>query len=132
MPASRSARAMTLAPRSWPSNPGFAITTRIFCIVVAASSYQLTASGFPLPAGSWTLYERHLFVLSPDFAKRVAHLADRGVGADAVHQGIHRVPRSTRGLLEHVERVRHARGVARLAQRLEAPELPFGRRLVDV
>src|SRR5712692_10974006 len=30
MPASRSARAMTLAPRSWPSNPGLAISTRIF------------------------------------------------------------------------------------------------------
>ena len=29
MPASRSARAMTLAPRSWPSSPGFAMTTRI-------------------------------------------------------------------------------------------------------
>src|SRR5436305_5006012 len=30
MPASRSARAMILAPRSWPSRPGFATTTRIF------------------------------------------------------------------------------------------------------
>src|SRR3954452_11380490 len=29
MPASRSARAMILAPRSWPSRPGFATTTRI-------------------------------------------------------------------------------------------------------
>ena len=29
MPASRSARAITLAPRSCPSSPGFAITTRI-------------------------------------------------------------------------------------------------------
>src|SRR5581483_11882107 len=29
MPASRSARAMTLAPRSWPSRPGFATRTRI-------------------------------------------------------------------------------------------------------
>src|SRR6185295_13701207 len=29
MPASRSARAMIFAPRSWPSRPGFAITTRI-------------------------------------------------------------------------------------------------------
>src|SRR5262245_10816172 len=29
MPASRNARAMILAPRSWPSRPGFAITTRI-------------------------------------------------------------------------------------------------------
>src|SRR5512133_3983040 len=30
MPASRSARAMIFAPRSCPSRPGFAITTRIF------------------------------------------------------------------------------------------------------
>src|SRR5476649_502670 len=30
MPASRSARAMILAPRSWPSRPGLATTTRIF------------------------------------------------------------------------------------------------------
>src|SRR5689334_21783290 len=30
MPASRSARAITLAPRSWPSRPGFAMRTRIF------------------------------------------------------------------------------------------------------
>src|SRR3990170_4378572 len=29
MPASRNALAMILAPRSWPSRPGFAITTRI-------------------------------------------------------------------------------------------------------
>src|SRR5919108_6367374 len=30
MPASRRARAMILAPRSWPSKPGLAMTTRIF------------------------------------------------------------------------------------------------------
>jgi hypothetical protein len=30
IPASRSARAMTLAPRSCPSRPGFAMTTRHF------------------------------------------------------------------------------------------------------
>src|SRR5580658_9379366 len=29
IPASRSARATTFAPRSWPSSPGFAISTRI-------------------------------------------------------------------------------------------------------
>src|SRR6266508_5144168 len=29
MPASRNARAMIFAPRSWPSRPGFAITTRM-------------------------------------------------------------------------------------------------------
>src|SRR5690348_11639339 len=31
MPASRSARAITFAPRSCPSSPGFATSTRIFC-----------------------------------------------------------------------------------------------------
>ena len=36
MPASRSARAMTFAPRSCPSRPGFAITTRIFFAIRAA------------------------------------------------------------------------------------------------
>src|SRR5579864_951033 len=30
MPASRNARAITLAPRSWPSSPGLATSTRIF------------------------------------------------------------------------------------------------------
>src|SRR4029079_1683052 len=30
IPASRSARAMIFAPRSWPSRPGFATTTLIF------------------------------------------------------------------------------------------------------
>src|SRR5262249_32229742 len=36
MPASRRARAMTLAPRSWPSRPGLAINTRIFFSVICA------------------------------------------------------------------------------------------------
>src|SRR3954453_9891300 len=36
MPASRSARAMIFAPRSWPSRPGLATTTRIFraCVLI--------------------------------------------------------------------------------------------------
>src|ERR1700694_3847156 len=36
MPASRSARAMILAPRSWPSRPGLATTTRILLWVLEA------------------------------------------------------------------------------------------------
>src|SRR4051794_26701884 len=36
MPASRSARAMIFAPRSWPSRPGLATTTRILRLLVAA------------------------------------------------------------------------------------------------
>src|SRR3712207_2959611 len=38
IPASRSARAMIFAPRSWPSRPGFATTTRIFLVLVPAST----------------------------------------------------------------------------------------------
>src|SRR5689334_11743124 len=36
MPASLSALAITLAPRSCPSRPGFAITTRVFLAIGAA------------------------------------------------------------------------------------------------
>src|SRR6478735_1907833 len=38
MPASRRARAMILAPRSCPSRPGLATTTRIFRAVAASMS----------------------------------------------------------------------------------------------
>src|SRR5437879_1837212 len=34
IPASRRALAITLAPRSWPSRPGFATSTRIFASVI--------------------------------------------------------------------------------------------------
>src|SRR5438552_6254630 len=37
MPASRSARAMIFAPRSWPSRPGLAITTLIFRAITPPS-----------------------------------------------------------------------------------------------
>jgi hypothetical protein len=36
MPASRNARAMIFAPRSCPSRPGLATTTRIFWVVLEA------------------------------------------------------------------------------------------------
>src|SRR4051812_30003582 len=38
MPASRSARAMILAPRSWPSKPGLATTTRILPLDAASTA----------------------------------------------------------------------------------------------
>src|SRR5512132_638715 len=38
MPASRSARAMIFAPRSWPSRPGLATTTRILRAVGAVGA----------------------------------------------------------------------------------------------
>src|SRR5881296_1684592 len=44
MPASRSARAMTLAPRSCPSRPGLAINTRIGRSIVARESNRSTGA----------------------------------------------------------------------------------------
>src|SRR6266516_6151933 len=44
MPASRSARAMIFAPRSCPSSPGFATTTRIFA--ATACSLRLVRVDF--------------------------------------------------------------------------------------
>src|ERR1700681_2733526 len=42
MPASRSARAITLAPRSWPSRPGLATRTRILASDI---DFHLTTVG---------------------------------------------------------------------------------------
>src|SRR5207249_1541348 len=51
MPASRSARAITLAPRSWPSSPGLAITTLIFELIflIAWARLLFIAAGPPPP-----------------------------------------------------------------------------------
>src|ERR1700727_2818365 len=46
MPASRSARVMTLAPRSWPSRPGLATSTRIGRVAgFSASGMVLLVAG---------------------------------------------------------------------------------------
>ena len=46
MPASRRARAMIFAPRSWPSSPGFATTTLIFPATVGQyRNVKLTVVG---------------------------------------------------------------------------------------
>src|SRR5579864_6279018 len=56
MPASRRARAMILAPRSWPSRPGLAINTLIFFSIVPfvrrGSLFLCGLYKSPLP-GSW-------------------------------------------------------------------------------
>src|SRR2546428_10157722 len=45
IPASRRARAMILAPRSWPSRPGLATTTRIFFCAVGADIVEGRPAG---------------------------------------------------------------------------------------
>src|SRR5258706_6458029 len=47
MPASRSARAITLAPRSWPSRPGLATRTRIFRSVLLSSMQPYLSTTAP-------------------------------------------------------------------------------------
>src|SRR2546430_10360411 len=67
-PAARSAGATTLAPRSWPSSPGLATSTR------GANS------------------ENHgLLELAPGFAQHVGDLAQGAVGLDGVDQHRHQV-----------------------------------------
>src|SRR3954470_23954675 len=61
MPASRSARAMIFAPRSWPSSPGFAITTLIFlATIVEYMNVKLIVVGcspaWPNPGGAQSGY----------------------------------------------------------------------------
>src|SRR5206468_1643451 len=96
MPASRSARAMTLAPRSWPSSPGLAITTLIL--------FMQEAPGHQPPVASRHSYERLFLVLAPDVTEGIAHFAHRRVRAHALEQRIHRIARPSCGCAQRVER----------------------------
>src|ERR1022692_332651 len=69
-PASRSALATTLAPRSWPSRPGFAMTTRM----LMNSSYPQRSPGTSRGGSE----------LSPGTSRGDSELLDRGVTQDQV------------------------------------------------
>src|SRR2546425_8270538 len=103
IPASRSARAMTLAPRSWPSNPGLAISTRIFfsgivallpllcALCVLCVERRLVAIGGHDESANAIFQDRHIEIDSAvqAGARRVADksiLLLRGSGQD--HQPI--------------------------------------------
>src|SRR5262245_19717506 len=88
MPASRRARATTFAPRSCPSRPGLATSTRILFIDSPRRS---------------SLEDRRLLVLAPHLPERVAHLAERGVGAGGLEDGDHDVVLAPGDLLETSE-----------------------------
>src|SRR6185503_15899768 len=98
MPASRSAAATTLAPRSWPSRPGLAISTRMGSSIVPPSENRRLAPG------------------AEDLAQHVHHLAQRRVGLGALHEGGHEVHRRAGVDADAVERLAHLGGAARPAQ----------------
>src|SRR3712207_9687 len=110
MPASRSARAITFAPRSWPSSPGFATRTRIFLSL---------------------MLEGRLLVESVNVAERVADFAERRVGADGLDGRGHGVVVVARGLFKFFERVRDGAVVAPRLRALEAFDLAVPHLLVD-
>src|SRR4029434_4149565 len=118
IPASRRARAITLAPRSWPSRPGLAMTTRVFRMPLISSgahdepctapaglqvqtSYPIGRGGDPIYGRSWAqirLNRRGFLLLAPHVAQGVAHFADRRVRAYTFEQRVHGVPGAPRRL----------------------------------
>src|ERR1700733_6852791 len=73
-PASRSARATTLAPRSWPSSPAFATITRILPMLLSVTGLSVRRA--PARAG------RGCSVHAGDAVHRVDHAALRAGGRD--------------------------------------------------
>src|SRR2546425_3898399 len=101
-PASRRARATTLAPRSWPSRPGLAITIRIFASLI--DSLSILPSRPHLASVGWSPHPVHarapsgdglndggFLVLTVHGPKDVTDFADCRLGFDALHHVVHGV-----------------------------------------
>src|SRR5215472_6925299 len=117
MPASRRARAITFAPRSWPSRPGLAIKTRIF----------FSGMGLALALG-----DRGFLIGAEHGAHGFANLPQRRIGLHRVVDKGHQVVIAFGGFAECVEAARDlARGTFR-AQLAEALGLAVRHGLVDL
>src|ERR687892_2814770 len=125
MPASRSARAITLAPRSCPSRPVLAMTTLI------CDTFCLQAPGFRRWLGLGGSNYRLFYVLAPDIAQRIAHLTNRRIGPDGLEQRFHGVGVAGSGHAQRIERPFHLPGIAAPPHLLEAGQLPVAGRFVD-
>src|SRR5579884_1749465 len=99
MPASRSARAIILAPRSCPSRPGLAISTRILRsgMVQENTSNRLTNQH----SGN-----RDFLVGSENGAQGATDFAESGVSFDGIVDARHEIFRAFGSALQGVELVR--------------------------
>src|SRR4030042_6860452 len=97
IPASRSARQITLAPRSWPSKPGLATRTLIFLSGMSSS--------FTRPGSKC----HRLLVFSVDVFQGAHDLSQGGIGLDTFQEIGHEVLVVAGGLLEVRERALHRR-----------------------
>src|SRR5262245_56422984 len=111
-PASRSAPAMTLAPRSWPSRPGLAISTRGRR---PAGTRALLASLIS-EVGRWPILAEH-------GAQAACDPADRGLGAHRRQHWRHQIVGAARSRLYRGKRPLDRRRVARSAQLAQARAL---------
>src|SRR3712207_3066462 len=129
MPASRSARAMILAPRSCPSRPGLATTTRILRPEPPASAAAGLSAVPSMRRGS--LEDGGLRIGAEDLLQGGHDLALGGVHAGAVEQRVHQVAVALRDLLELRERGLDLDAAPARADPLEAIDLLALERRVD-
>src|SRR3954452_22347154 len=113
MPASRSARAMIFAPRSWPSRPGLATTTRILRSAAMARMIRgllggllgcslvallLAGSGLSSHAVETTIQDDALLLHRPEaqMRKAVRQMAERGADRVRIAAGWSAMPPAPR------------------------------------
>src|SRR5512134_520475 len=78
------------APTSWPSRPGFPISTLTgLCLLIFYPPFNPIAAERLTPA-SGLKYGR-LFEFSEDFTKHACHFPDRGIGLHRLQRGRHDV-----------------------------------------
>src|SRR5579864_316198 len=112
MPASRRARAITLAPRSCPSNPGLATSTRIRLFIQSDCA--------------------RLLIGAEHIPQSVTDFTERCVSADSVQNIRHRILRTLGRAPQGVQRPGHSRPIPPRPQRRQLTHLTLMRCLIDL
>src|SRR2546425_4616596 len=105
-PASLRARAMILAPRSWPSRPTLPTNSRTFRSLFISEVHPSFTVG------------------AKNFLERAADLAHGSVGAHRLEDRRHQVFPAPGGPVEHLESPRVTQPVARRPHRPQTVDLP--------